>query len=114
MGTRIALSTTPPSRPRASAASPRATGLSSTSCRVRKAPPPRTSPRSSRLARHSKKAAPSSGLFCVVLEILRYAQDDLAHRVRSFMTIYDPATGQIVRRQHHAHPISLEHPNLEL
>src|SRR5690242_16537732 len=48
MGTRIALSTTPPSRRRASAASPKATGWSSTSCRVRRGLPRKTSSRSSK------------------------------------------------------------------
>src|SRR5918994_3675354 len=60
----------------------------------------------------SERAAHPSGPF--VYGSLALARDDPALRSGSLVTIDDPSPRQIIRREDHADPITLQHPDLEL
>src|ERR1043166_9591993 len=93
----------------ASAASLRASGWSSTSCRGRRARPPRTSPRpAAELLTGRKHGGPPGGRPVV------FPGSGGGPRRRSLVAVDHPSAGQVIWREHHAHPVALEHPDLEL
>src|SRR5690606_1966375 len=108
---RTASSTTPPSRRTASAPSPRGTRSSSTWSRAPRAPRPRTSPRRNPAGPRTTDGPLPPGERAVS----RGRGAGASPRVPALLVpVGHPATGQVVGREDHGHPVSLQHPDLEL